>query len=347
MRFMKYLAVIFLVIGLTIIPRGDPAGRSNAAENAADAAHQMFFGSKTILEKCWTKEELKGTKAEKAVKKGARGEPDVSNPHPTTSTIFQSLPPGLRNSIRSVHPDGDQRIVALTFDLCEAENETAGYDGEIIDYLRAHQIKATLFAGGKWMRSHPKRTMQLMADPLFEIGNHSWSHLNARKINAEAFRAQILRTQKEYVDIFEALKKMPCAAESGTAEIGKISDSPRLFRFPYGACNADSLRVTAELGMPAIQWSIVTADPVPGQKPEAMAAHVLKSVAPGSIIIAHANGRGHGTAQALPIFVPKLVAEGYSFLTVSELLMRGSIQNEDECFENHRGDNYRYDRKGR
>ena len=44
---------------------------------------------------------------------------------------------------------------------------TTGYDAEIIDFLREKRIPATLFMGGKWMRSHSERAMQLMADPLF------------------------------------------------------------------------------------------------------------------------------------------------------------------------------------
>ena len=57
---------------------------------------------------------------------------------------------------------------------------------------------ATLFMGGKWMRSHSERAMQLMADPLFEIGNHGWSHGNFGIMSEKAMLEQIRWTQAEY-----------------------------------------------------------------------------------------------------------------------------------------------------
>jgi peptidoglycan/xylan/chitin deacetylase (PgdA/CDA1 family) len=66
----------------------------------------------------------------------------------------------------------DKRLLALTFDPCETSGEVAGYDGAIIDYLRAHRVKATFFAGGRWMASHSERTQRLLSDPLFEVGTH-------------------------------------------------------------------------------------------------------------------------------------------------------------------------------
>ena len=67
-----------------------------------------------------------------------------------------------------------KKLVALTFDLCETPGELAGYDGAIVDILRARRIKATFFAGGQWMASHKTRTGQLLSDPLFEVGTHGW-----------------------------------------------------------------------------------------------------------------------------------------------------------------------------
>ena len=48
-------------------------------------------------------------------------------------------------------------MIALTFDLCETDGSVAGYDGRIVDLLRAEGVKATFFAGGKWMETHPER----------------------------------------------------------------------------------------------------------------------------------------------------------------------------------------------
>ena len=42
----------------------------------------------------------------------------------------------------------------------------------------------------------------------------------------------------------------------------------------------------------------------------------------------HANGRGHNTSAALSIALPKLKEEGYSFVTVSELIDAGDLRLE-------------------
>ena len=52
--------------------------------------------------------------------------------------------------------------------------------------------------GGKWMRTHAKRVKQIMRDPLFEIGNHAWSHGNFGIMTPERMREEIQFTQAEY-----------------------------------------------------------------------------------------------------------------------------------------------------
>ena len=81
--------------------------------------------------------------------------------------------------------------LALTFDLCSNANEIAGYDGEIIDTLRRLGVKATFFASGKWLLDHKERGEQLIADPLFEVGSHSWTHRNFRLLPEGAAAADL------------------------------------------------------------------------------------------------------------------------------------------------------------
>jgi peptidoglycan/xylan/chitin deacetylase (PgdA/CDA1 family) len=122
----------------------------------------------------------------------------------------------LRGSIRSVEPaDPESRLVALTFDLCEQAREQTGYDGRIVDWLRGHRIPATFFAGGEWLRTHSERAMQLMADPLFELGNHGWTHANLRVADAETAREQLVWTQAEYQVLRQELYARPCVAVAG------------------------------------------------------------------------------------------------------------------------------------
>ena len=47
------------------------------------------------------------------------------------------VPPALRGSIRGVELPPDKKLIALTFDLCEENGYVSGYDGRIVDLLRA------------------------------------------------------------------------------------------------------------------------------------------------------------------------------------------------------------------
>ncbi len=248
----------------------------------------------------------------------------------------------LRGAIRRVDLPKGEKLVALTLDLCEQRGEVAGYVGAIFDTLRREAVAATVFAGGKWMRSHQARTEQLMTDPLFEIANHSDTHANLRKLEGAALTGQIEGPQRVYEAARERLGATQCAAR---APDGLKSVAPRLslFRFPFGACNKTSLDAVNDAGLLAIQWDVSAGDPDPNQSADEIVASVVRRVTPGSIIVAHANGRGWHTAAALPRLIAKLKALGYSFVTVSELLARGKPVTAESCYNTRPGDTDRYD----
>ena len=65
-------------------------------------------------------------------------------------------------------------------------------------------------AGGKWMLDHGERAGQLMADPLFEIGNHSWSHANMRKLGRNRALREIRNAQAAYEQTRQELSQKQC-----------------------------------------------------------------------------------------------------------------------------------------
>lgn len=298
-------------------------------------------GSLDLLRACWTPQQLRGSVSDKSIQKQAS---DPSPPERITYRKQTTLPEKLSGSIRYVKPRNSEKLVALTFDLCEQANERSGYDADLVNYLRDHQVKATFFAGGKWMRSHPEKTMQLMADPLFEIGNHAWTHGNLRVLNGHKMEDEMTWTQAEYELLREKLLKSKCAAKLSYKAAAAVPPALTAFRFPYGACNYQSLAAINQMGLAAIQWNIVTGDPARSQTADNIARTVLNQIQPGSIVIAHANGRGWHTAKALPLIVAKLRARGYRFVKISELLARGEVVAADSCYELKPGDNLRYDR---
>jgi peptidoglycan/xylan/chitin deacetylase (PgdA/CDA1 family) len=344
-----------LVAGVTLVCGLGWPGSPAAAEKEVSPAEviaplpNLAFGSSAVLESCWTKEQLAGAPGDKKISALRAG----AEPAPPALACGQEprpLPAELRNSIRSVKPRDQEKVIALTFDLCEREGEKAGYDFAIVNYLRQHRIPATFYPSGHWMRLHPERTLQLMSDPLFEVGNHSWSHPDLRLLAGATLEDQVLWAQAQYQELRSELIRRPCAAKAGPEELAKIPESPATFRFPYGACNTEGLRFLAEQGLPAIQWSIVTADAAKTRTAEDIAKLVLRRARPGAIIVGHANGLGRATAEALPLFIPALLKRGYRLVTVSELLTFGPAVTAPDCYEQKPGDNLNYDRlfdKGR
>jgi hypothetical protein len=91
----------------------------------------------------------------------------------------------------------------------------------------------------------------------------------------------------------------------------------RLMR-PVGG-SISSVRV-AESPYSVINWSIDTLDyTLPGS--DVIASTVLDEIAPGAVILMHDGGGDRTeTAEALDEIIPKLQSQGYTFVTVNELV---------------------------
>jgi len=335
---------LFLLFPAESLPGAENSPPPPKLENPLLSPTGNFtFGSGAILKACWTEEALRGSpedKKDRPAPPGSSGPPERTGPKNRRAP----LPPELQNSIRSVQPSGGEKILALTFDLCESPGEITGYDAGIVNYLRENGIRATFFMSGRWMRDHPEKALQLMADPLFEIGNHSWSHKNLRKRSPRKIREEILWTQGEYELLRENLAARPCVRNAGETEMDRIPPVPLTFRFPFGTCKPEALKFLAELGLPAIQWSLVPDDRGDDHSSPQIARIILREARPGSIVVLHANGHGYHTAEALPKLIPELRKAGYEFVTVTGLLTRArKVSNFSDCFELKPGDNYRYD----
>lgn len=336
----KVMSWLALSAGLTAVW----AGATTFPEAVLAQSHlsplQQTFGDNRLLSACFPPESLALRSGEVKPVKGIRTYDRQSLRRELTP--FAPVPAGLQGAIRRVNVRGNAKLIALTLDLCEQTGEVAGYDGAIFDYLRAHQIKATLFTGGKWMRSHELRTRQLIADPLFEMGNHAEAHRNLRLLSPRILKAEIEGPQRAYEAAREGLASDQCMANAAQA-MERVPPRMGLFRFPFGACNETSMAAVNDVGLLAIQWDISTGDPDPGRSADVIATSVLAQVKSGSIIIAHANGRGHHTAAALSKLIPELLARGYQFVTVSELLAAGTPEIVSTCYDSRPGDTDRYD----
>jgi peptidoglycan/xylan/chitin deacetylase (PgdA/CDA1 family) len=287
---------------------------------------------------CWTPEALAGKPDENAIH---RVPYDASIEPAGEPASLPQLPGNMRGSIRGVKLSHGEKLVALTFDLCENADEISGYDAEIVDALRRLGVKATFFASGKWLLDHRDRAEQLLADPLFQVGAHSWTHRNFRLLNAGQVKADLALDLKADASARKSLRAKACYRQDLSRS---DADHAALFRFPFGACNAESLKAVNDTGLLAIQWDVPSGDPARAQSADAIRKGVAASAKSGSIIVMHANGRGWHTAEALPHLIEDLRKRGFDFATVSELLAKGEPVIADSCYELKPGDNMKYDK---
>jgi len=220
---------------------------------------------------------------------------------PPSSSQFEVLSPiPVTKRVLITHGPRSVNNVALTFDLCQSQGATSGFDPEIVRILSESETPATFFPGGLWMRDHRDETRNLAGNPLFELGNHSWSHPDFSRIPPERMTEEIGKTQRIMWEL--------------------LGYQTRLFRFPYGRYSEKALDVIGQNGLYAIQWDVVSGDPDPKINGDRMAHWVLSRMKPGSIVIMHANGRGRHTAKALLPIIHGLREKGYAPVTVSHLL---------------------------
>jgi peptidoglycan-N-acetylglucosamine deacetylase len=284
---------------------------------------------------CWAPGQLRAKRGESKVRITRRAYRSVPEGGITTSKA-QFEPTG--KVLRRVDLPPGKKLVAFTFDLCEQPFEIAGYQGDIVDYLREHNVPATFFAGGKWLLTHPERAAQLLGDPLFEVANHAWEHRFFPLLNRARMDAEISAAQLAYEQVYNSLRDRHCLAANDKPAFQNAAPQQRLFRFPFGACTPEAIEAVESYGLRAVQWDVSSSDPWRGQSRNGIVKSVLKRMRPGSIVLFHANGRGWKTAEALPILIKKLRKRGYEFAQVSKLIAAGQPVYADKCYDFREGD---------
>nr|WSW66106.1 polysaccharide deacetylase family protein [Streptomyces sp. NBC_00995] len=212
-------------------------------------------------------------------------------------------------------PDRTDKVVALTFDADMTADEgpraAAGerFDNpELIALLRRLRVPATVFMTGRWAEEYPAQARSIGTDPLFEIGNHSYSHY--------AFTSPCygLPTLAESAIGSEVERAFGAIRKAGARNVVPY------FRFPGGCYDDASLRALATERVTAVQWDVVSGDAF-ATDADAVAQQVLDGVKPGSLVVMHCTrSAAPVTDEAVGQVVPELRKRGYRFVKVSELL---------------------------
>lgn len=197
------------------------------------------------------------------------------------------------------------KVIALTFD----DGPWEGTTSEILDILEQYGAHATFFTIGNQISAHAddvRRAKELGC----QVCTHTWDHADGsgQGVNLTYMSAseQIDEVQRGYAAISEVLGEEP--SHVMRAPGGNFFGDLISTLWPY---------VDAEIG-----WDIDTEDwRLPGA--DAIAA-AITSAQPGQVILMHDGGGDRSqTVEALRQALPVMVEQGYSFVTIDELLAYG------------------------
>jgi chitin deacetylase len=208
--------------------------------------------------------------------------------------LGEAIPERYHGAIVSTPPPGfTEPLVALTFDDGPHPDVTA----PILDALSARGITATFFMLGLQAEKYPDLAKRVAAEGHI-LANHSYAH-RVHMSQAEA----VLELDRAEALIYRA-----------------AGDSPLLFRPPEGHTDTVLTQYARDEQFTIVQWSVDSED---WKHPPAktIVANCMRDLEPGSIVILHDGGGGYpDTPKALPGLLDRIESEGYSFVTVPELL---------------------------
>ncbi len=188
---------------------------------------------------------------------------------------------------------GHGPVVAMTFD-----DGPRPWTMDLLDSLKERNIKATFFVVGRAVATYPEVTKRIVAEG-HEIANHTWNHPK----NMARMPERVVR------------KELQACHDIIVQTTGAV---PRLFRPPGGSFTvSQSQWIYDEWDYVNIMWSV---DPLDWKRPgaEVIKNRMVEGAHDGAILLAH--DLHQPTVKAMPATLDALMAEGYHFLRVSELL---------------------------
>ena len=220
----------------------------------------------------------------------------------TEEVTKEAVDSGYHNYTTDTH---GEKVIALTFDDGPWSETTA----EILDILKENGAHATFFQIGYQIANYPELE-QRIHDEGHQIATHTYDHASGSGGGTNLTKMTSEEQREEVTKGFQAIED----------SLG-ISVS-RIMRAPGGNYYGDTIENLKDLVTAEIGWDVDTED---WRKPGADAiAEAILSVQPGQVILMHDGGGDRSqTVEALRTALPQLVEQGYSFVTIDELLAYG------------------------
>ncbi len=196
------------------------------------------------------------------------------------------------------------KYAALTFD--DGPNTTT--TAEVLDVLEKYDVIASFFLIGQNINDQSAEVVKRAYDMGCEINNHSKTHPYMNQMTVEEIIEEFTYTDDKIFEI--------------TGERSKF------FRPPYIAVSEDML---TQIDVPFIA-GVGCNDWMDNNPADRRAMSILRQVKDGDIILLHDAEGNHMTVEALDTIIPEMLAQGYKFVTVTELFnIKGiEISGEDK-----------------
>ena len=191
----------------------------------------------------------------------------------------------------TAHGDAGEPVVYLTFD----DGPHPTWTPQMLEVLARHGVNATFFVLGQSVQAYPELASRLV-DAGHDAENHTFDHASLDKVDRATFIAEVRDTD---------------AAIHAAA--GERVDPISCLRPPYGAFDAQTSALAAELGKTLTLWNV---DPQDWRRPGAdqIAEHLIAHARPGAILLMHdGGGERSQTVAALDRVLRELSARGYTF----------------------------------
>ncbi|GEM_PF-600788 len=182
--------------------------------------------------------------------------------------------------------------VALTFD----DGPHPAFTSQLLAVLDYYDVPATFFFVGIQALKYP-HWVKMTHQAGHEVASQTYDHFRMPKLPHEEKVYQI----DEYQRLIEGL----------------IGVTPRFLRPPGGQYDAETERLVSERGMVLGLWDVALNDTRDGKTAKQMLDMAKRKIRSGSVVLAHDGIQA--TVDMLPELIELLRAEGYEFVTMSEL----------------------------
>ncbi|QGG48139.1 polysaccharide deacetylase family protein [Heliorestis convoluta] len=187
----------------------------------------------------------------------------------------------------------DEKAVTLTFDM---GYEKEGGTPKILDTLAKHNIKATFFFTGHWVKTQPDLLKRIIEEGHI-VGNHTWKHPSLPDLSGDKIKNEIMVLHNHIKD--------------------HTGYETKYLRPPRGEFSRRSLEISKNLGYQSVFWSIAVVDWKPSSNEKSIYQGVIDQLHPGAIILLHGNSEG--VINQLENIIDTIEKKGYKIVSLEDI----------------------------